>query len=128
MKYTTIIFFAFFLLGCSKEDEQGQYEPVVVSETEIPSTAKIGELVTLHVKAYAPNGCWSNLQISLTKSDENHYLITAKGYNNGNLVCPDIVIQKDTVFNVSFNKVGAYYFQSNKSPFTILHDTIRLQE
>lgn len=128
MKYTILIFFAFFLLSCSKENEKGQFEPVVVSTTEIPSTAKIGELVPIHVKAYTPNGCWSKLQISLTKNDENHYLIIAKGYNNGDLTCPDIVIQKDTVFNLSFNKVGAYFFQSNKSPFTILHDTIRIQE
>lgn len=128
MKYTFIILLAFFLFGCSIEGEKGQFEPVVVSTTEIPSTAKIGEVVPVYVKAYAPNGCWSKLQINLTKSDENHYLITATGYNNGDLACPDIVIQTDTVFNLSFNKAGAYYFQSNKLPFTLLHDTIRIQE
>lgn len=126
MKYINIILIAFLLLSCSKEEEKRQFEPVVVSKVEIPSQTNIGVSVPIHVKAYAPNGCWSNLKINLTKNQENHYQIIAVGLNNGNLVCADILIQKDTTFNIIFNKAGEYYFQSNKAPFTIKHDTIRV--
>jgi hypothetical protein len=128
MKYINIILIAILLLSCSREDEKGQFEPVVISKTEIPLTAKIGEVVPIHVNAYAPNGCWSNLQISLTESNENHYQITAKGFNSGGSVCPEVLIQKDTVFNLTFDRSGEYYFQSNRSPFTIMYDTIRVNE
>ena len=128
MKYINIILIAILLLNCSREDEKGQFEPIVVSKTEIPLTAKIGEVVPIHVNAYAPNGCWSNLQISLTESNENHYQITATGFNSGSSVCTDILIQKDTVFNLTFNRGGEYYFQSNRLPFTIIYDTIRVNE
>lgn len=128
MKYIHIILIAILLLSCSGEDEKGQYKPIVIANTEIPLTVKIGEVVPIHVYAYAPNSCWSNLQISLTESAENHYQITAKGFNSGGSVCPEVLIQKDTVFNLTFNRSGEYYFQSNRSPFTIMYDTIRVNE
>ena len=128
MKYIHIILIAILLLSCSGEDEKGQYKPIVIANTEIPLTVKIGEVVPIHVYAYAPNSCWSNLQISLTESNENHYQITAKGFNSGGSVCPEVLIQKDTVFNLTFNRSGEYYFQSNISPFTIMYDTIRVNE
>ena len=128
MKYINIILITILLLSCSREDEKGQFEPVVISKTEIPLTAKIGEVVPIHVNAYAPNGCWSNLQISLTKNNENHYQMTATGFDNESLDCNDVLIGKDTVFNLTFNRVGEFYFQSNKSPYTILYDTISVMK
>ena len=128
MKYINIILIATLLLSCTREEEKGQFEPIVVSKTEIPLTAKIGEVVPIHVNAYAPSSCWSDLHISLTKNDENHYQITATGFNNESLVCNDVLIGTDTVFNLTFNRGGEYYFQSNRSPFTIIYDTIRVNE
>lgn len=128
MKYIHIILIVILLLSCSGEDEKGQYKPIVIANTEIPLTVKIGEVVPIHVYAYASNSCWSNLQISLTESTENHYQITAKGFNSGGSVCPEVLIQKDTVFNLTFDRSGEYYFQSNRSPFTIMYDTIRVNE
>lgn len=128
MKYINIILITFLLWSCSKEEEKGRFEPVFVSNVEIPLSANIGVSIPIHVKAYAPNGCWSNLKINLTKNQGNHYQITAMGLNNGNLVCPEILIQKDTTFNLIFNDVGEYYFQSNKAPFTIKYDTIKVND
>ncbi len=126
MKYINLILIVFLLLGCSKEEEKGQFEPVIVSEVVIPTSANIGVSIPIQVRAYAPNGCWSNLQINLTKSQANHYQITATGFNNGNIVCPDVLVGKVTTFNLIFSEAGEYYFQSNKTPFTILYDTIRV--
>lgn len=126
MKYLNIILIALFLLNCSRDGEKGQFEPVFISKVEIPSYANIGVSVPIYVQAYAPNGCWSNLKISLTESKKNHYQITAMGFNNGSLVCPEILIQKDTTFNLVFKEAGEYYFQSNKAPFTIKYDTLRV--
>ena len=128
MKYIHIILIVILLLSCSGEDEKGQYKPIVIANTEIPLTVKIGEVVPIHVYAYASNSCWSNLQISLTKNDENHYQITATGFDNESLDCNDVLIGTDTVFNLTFNRVGEFYFQSNKSPYTILYDTISVMK
>lgn len=126
MKLLNLILIALLLFSCTKEEEKGQTKPVFVSEVVIPLFANIEESTPIHVKAYAPNGCWSNVKIYLRKTQENHYQITATGFFNGNLTCSDILIEKDTTFHLTFKSAGKYYFQSNENPLILKHDTITI--
>ncbi len=124
MKYINLILIVSFLLSCSTDEQNGQTKPVIVSQVVVPEFAKVDEIVPVYVKAYAPNGCWSNLTVSLTKSKDFHYEINAKGFYNGNSICPEIYEEKDTVINMTFSTAGKYCFEANKAPFLIEHDTI----
>ncbi|OJV37509.1 MAG: hypothetical protein BGO29_03435 [Bacteroidales bacterium 36-12] len=125
-----LVFLGFTLLllihGCSKEKERGHIGLVFISDVIIPASVSVDEVALIHVAAYAPNGCWSNIRINLNKQQENHYKITATGFFNGQLVCPDILIGADTTFHLTFDAPGKYYFQSNDNPFEIKYDTIEV--
>lgn len=125
MKHLMLIFIPLFLVcSCSKEDQKGQVLPAFVSNVIIPLSTTIGDSTPVYVQAYAPNGCWYNIRINLNETLEYHYEITATGVFNGNLVCSDVIIEGDTTFYLTFDTIGKYYFQSNRSPFEIRYDTI----
>ena len=127
-KYFGFLGIALLLLihGCTEEKEQGKIGPVFVSDVILPVSVSVDEVALIHVAAYAPNTCWSNIRINLNKQQENHYKITATGFFNRQLVCLDMLIGADTTFHLTFDTPGKYYFQSNDSPFEIRYDAIEV--
>lgn len=82
-----------------------------VDEYTLPDTAVINEYITIPVKGGAPNGCWSNLELQLTKESDSVVFITGTGiYESSTGICNEVYQLIDTVFEYKPAKEGVIRF------------------
>ena len=116
----------FSLTSCD-DDEGDNYVkkrvPVRISQMIIPGHGSINLEIEISLRAEAENGCYRDLEFTVTETDERHYLFTATALFESYGVCPEVFIYKDTIVNFNPVSAGEYYFQANDS-FRILKDTL----
>ncbi|MFH1119453.1 MAG: hypothetical protein V1775_06485 [Bacteroidota bacterium] len=129
------VFLLITLLIASCDPNGGSYEKytgyVNIVETIIPDSAFSGEEIPVHIVANAPNGCWSDLTITVGKSvlADTLYGIYATGnYESYNGLCTEILIVKDTTYLFKPDTAGTYVFVSYSASLVPCYDTISVIE
>ena len=101
--------------------------PVDIYDLAIPANGEVNQDIEIQLKAQAPNGCYSDLEVKLIKIDSRHFLFKANGLFESNGVCPYNLVNKDTVITFRPTSTGKYFFQTNEEPFEIRKDTIDIR-
>lgn len=84
---------------------------IIIDEFSLPDTALVGQYINIPVKGGAPNGCWSDLELQLTKESDSTVYITGTGtFESTNGICNDIYQNTDTVFEFKPVKTGVLKF------------------
>ena len=125
-----IILPIFLVLSCSQPNltntitRKTDFLPVTL--VSMRDTVKVGQPVSINLKAVATNGCWRKLRHSMSQSTDYHLLFTAKGDYESSGECSDNLVQKDSMFNFTLPKAGKYYIQLNESPLKVKTDSIQV--
>lgn len=109
--------------SCNDESDDGRIAVEIVS-TGIPKTAAINFPHEIPVEAQAPNGCYSDLLITLTRLDVYSYRLAATGYYNGGNVCPSVIVTARDTLLFTPEQSGEYYIQVQRAPGNIITDTL----
>lgn len=84
---------------------------IYIDQVSIPDTVTVGDTILINVKGGAPNGCWYNMAINLTKlSDTVHYITGTGTYESTDGLCTETY--QNVIENFSFNPLhaGKYMF------------------
>jgi len=126
-----ILCFALIVLSVSCLDERDNYikksDIVRISEELIPDTSVNLNIIQIRAKAEESNGCWRDLYFVLDRKNNFEYNLLALGTYEGNGVCPDIMVYKDSIIDFLPDKKGIYYFHIVKSKEKITTDTIYVE-
>ncbi|MFA6949391.1 MAG: hypothetical protein WCQ70_01785 [Lentimicrobiaceae bacterium] len=119
MKKIALFLFLLLLLN-SCLDTGGNYMKydgwIYTDQISIPDTAIVGDSISLYVKGGAPNSCWYNLVLNLTKQSDTLYYIAGTGtYESTDGLCAEIYQVVDTNFIFKPLNAGKYMFIA-KSP------------
>jgi hypothetical protein len=114
------------LATCSDEDSPRKMKVTVpITLLDVDNIGIANEELSMRVKAIAPSGCYSDLEIALEKIDERHHILTASAtYFSKNNICPYNIVSRDTIISFTPQVTGVYYFSANKPDLTILRDTL----
>ena len=117
-----------FHISCvgNQDDIVKKRLPIYIYESIVSTNGDTHQEIGIQVKAYADNGCYSDLEISLIELDNTHFLLKATGLFQSSGVCPAVIIPKDTVITFVPALEGEYFFQTNEAPFEIKRDTIEV--
>ena len=121
-----IILHIFLLISCIQPNYMKTTDFLPVTLESKTDTVKVGQPVTIRLRAVAPNGCWKNLKHYMRQPTDNHILFVAKGDYESTDECTAILVEKDSVFNFTLPKAGRYYIQINESPLTVITDSIQI--
>jgi len=97
---------------------------ISIYDLTIPTSGAVNQDIEIQLKAQAPNGCYSDLEIKLIEVDSRHFLFKADALFKSNGACPYNLVNKDTVITFRPTSTGKYFFQTNEEPFEIRKDTI----
>lgn len=100
--------------------------PVKISEIVIPMAGQLNRDTEIHLKAEATNGCYENLEITMTEIDARHFLFKATVFFETFGDCPTVMVYTDTIIYFRPTLTGKYYFQTNEEPFQIIRDTLNI--
>jgi len=125
-----IILPIFLIISCS----QSNFTNTITKKTDIlpvllvsmSDSVKVGQPVSITLRAVGYSSCWKNLRQSMRQPTDNHILFTAKGDFESYGSCNDILIEKDSIFNFTLPKAGKYYIQLNESPLKVKTDSIQI--
>lgn len=93
----------------------------------VPDSATVGEDVEIKVKGGAPNGCWSDLELTMQKENDTLYNIAGVGvYESWDGLCTDIYPLVDSTFTFKPSKAGTYKFVAYSANNTRLIDTLHV--
>ncbi|HLN53089.1 MAG TPA: hypothetical protein VK212_05230 [Lentimicrobium sp.] len=77
----------------------------------VQDTARLGDTVDISVRGGAPNGCWSNLELMLTKENDSLVFLTGIGlFESRDGICADIYQNIDSVFSYKPADTGKIVF------------------
>lgn len=112
-KIALFLFLPLLLNSCL--DTGGNYMKydgwIYTDQVSIPDTAQLGDSISLYVKGGAPNGCWYNLMLNLTKQSDTLYYIAGTGtYESTDGLCTEIYQVVDTNFIFKPLSAGKYMF------------------
>jgi len=118
----------FLIISCSQPNltitkKTDNLPVLLVSMTD---SVKVGQPVSISLRAVGYNSCWKNLRQSMKQPTENHILFTAKGDFESYGACNEIIVGKDSVFNFNLSKAGKYYIQLNESPLKVITDSLQI--
>lgn len=114
------------LASCSDDDSPRKMKLAVpITLLDVDDIGTTNEEISMRVKAIAPSGCYSDLEIVLEEIDERHYFLTASGtFFTKNNFCPYNLVIHDTIISFTPQVTGSYYFSANEPDLTILRDTL----
>lgn len=93
----------------------------------VPDTGFVGEDVEIKVTGGAPNGCWSDLELTMQKENDTLYNIVGVGiYESWDGLCTDIYPLVDSTFTFEPSKAGIYKFVAYSSNNVRLIDTLHV--
>lgn len=113
-----ILLVSLFITSCSSLEGESYSSftgYVDINEVVIPESAYTGDEVPISVQAVAPNGCWSNLLVTMGKSMyvDTIYAISATGvFVSVNNLCADIQVVRDTTLTYKADSAGTFVFIS----------------
>ena len=114
------------LISCSQTNYMKKTDFLPVTLESMTDTVKVGQPLSISLRAEAPSGCWKNLRHYMSQSTDNHILFVAKGDFESTGDCSDNIVQKDSTFNFTLPKAGKYYIQLNQSPNPVTNDSIQI--
>lgn len=128
MKPFIYIILAFLSVSCWKLNQDENYVrltgSVEISHTQIPDTVDNMGFAQIKAQARAINGCWSNLNFLLTRTDEFDYSLQAFGIYESYGTCPDVMVYGDTIITIQPTRAGLYKFYIYKGPNDVDIDTM----
>jgi hypothetical protein len=128
MRALLIFTIILFLLNACRDPDvlvKGR-DYINISESDMPASASVNQIVEIQLKAEATDGCWSNLMITMNALDGHHFLFTATGYFETDGICPAMMVYQDSLIRFLPLQKGHYFFQINKSPFPVMRDTLEV--
>lgn len=123
------LLFTLILTSCKLDSENyaHYFDYVDIESTTLPLAATVGDTVLIHTRAFAPNGCWSNLQLAFGKINDTLYAINAVGeYESTNGICPEIVVMADSTFTFKPDSAATYIFVSQSRNRKAVFDTLKV--
>ncbi len=113
MKPAIFIAIAFLSVSClnSKNEFYQRFTgPVEISRIVIADTVANNAYTHILATAQAHNGCWSNLNFTLTKKSNFEYSLNAYGVYESTGSCPNVMVYGDTSIVFQPTLVGLYRF------------------
>ncbi len=122
-----VFIFAFPLLFTSCLKEGSNYVSytgyINIDQMLVPDTARVGDVVQVFARGGAPNGCWSDLELIMTKQNDSLVYITGIGhFESTDGICTDIYQILDSTFSYKAMKPGTIKFVG-QSP----NDSLRVE-
>lgn len=115
------------LTGCLDTDAPNSSTQLAeIDLLQIDPTGQAGEEISVRVRTRPYNGCWSNLEVVLSREDDRHILLRAFGTYEPAEMCTENLVREDTVIKFTPIRDGQYYFQANLQPFVLLRDTVEV--
>jgi hypothetical protein len=117
----TFIFFAIAMLAlsCLKEGGNSYYirttGRVEITQVNIPDTTTNNQFADIDAIAEAPNGCWNNINVILTKINDYKYSIEAFGVFESIGYCEAVKVYEDTTIAFKPTQTGTYKFEVTKN-------------
>lgn len=129
MKLVSLITFISIIImsSCSLEPPYSSYSnvPVHITSLTVPESGIVNQPVTLFAVATAPNGCWMDLKLILTKNENFRYDLYAVGSYESNGVCPQVEVNRDSILKFTPTVAGVYVITTLVDPpITIRRDTV----
>jgi hypothetical protein len=97
---------------------------VEITQVDIPETAIVNQYIEIKARAEESNGCWSNLNFTLTKNNDYEYSLEAFGIFESTGYCADIKVYGDTTIAFKPTITGKYIFHTIKSESEVQSDTL----
>lgn len=132
MKKLLIASILLSLLASCKDDIIYKVDTVQIEQIQMSDTVLLNEIAQINVKAFATNGCWSDLFVTLEKEEAFTYSIKAFGTfscREGGCACADVMVSRDTIIDFQPNQKGTYIFEilKNYSEHKTINDTLTVQ-
>ncbi len=112
-KLLLIIASSILLTSCLKEGSNyiSYTGYISIDQLNLPDTARVGDVVQVFARGGAPNGCWSNLELMMTKQNDSVINITGIGrYETTDGICTDVYQILDSTFKYKASKPGIVKF------------------
>lgn len=128
MKKLVFIFaFPLLLTSCLKEGSNYvSYTGYInIDQMSVTDTARVGDVVQVFARGGAPNGCWSDLELIMSKQNDSLVYITGIGHfesNDG--ICTDIYQILDSTFNYKAMKPGIIKFVGQSPNDSLLIESL----
>jgi hypothetical protein len=130
MKIVVYIVISLIAISCLKKGENGYYirttGRVEITHVVIPDTVTNNQYTEIMAWAEASNGCWSDLNFILTKTDDFEYSLEAYGIFESTGYCEDIIVLGDSTIVFKPTVAGKYLFKVTKSETEIETDTMNV--
>jgi hypothetical protein len=114
------------LFSCSMKSDNfySSTDVIEIKNYTLPDTAILFDTVRITAHSEEPNGCWSDLNFVLSKTNDSTYRIKAFGsFTNNGGICPDGKVSRDTVFEFIPVLKGRCYFYITQPTFATI-DTL----
>lgn len=129
-KYWLALLSALSLTACERSIDSFtlRIEPVFARITLLPKTGQVSKPIPIKIRVEEPNPCYQDMILLLEKESEFTYRLQANsGYVNHNEVCSQAVVVTDTIFTFVPPQKGTYIIHTNKPPFPVQTDSIRVE-
>lgn len=96
-----------------------------IDQITVPDTARVGDVVQISARGGAPNGCWSDLELIMTKQNDSVVNITGIGhFESTDGICPDIYQILDSTFSYKAAKPGTIKFVGQSPGDRLIIDSL----
>lgn len=115
------------LASCNLEPPYSSYSnvPVHITSLTVPESGIVNQPVTFLAVAAAPDGCWMDLKLILTKKEDFKYDLYAVGSYESYGVCPQVEVSRDSILTFTPTVAGEYVITTLVDPpITIRRDTV----
>jgi hypothetical protein len=115
------------MISCLKEGSNHlKYTgSIYITKMTLPDSAKVGDIINVDVTGGGPNGCWTNLELSLKKSNDSLVLIYGSGiYESTDGICSDYLPTVDSTFKFKVTRTGSYMFVAHSPDNQVIIDSV----
>lgn len=131
LKFLMLLLMGLTITSCIEGDNFVRYSDYVTMEAgQVPDTMVKNTSYNIHIRASAPNGCWSGLRVYVNvKADSAYYFSAAGNFENRGGSCTQQLVHHDTVyvFTPKVNKTHLLYFYNPTGKPQIRIDTVYIK-
>ena len=127
LHFLAVALLLFALSSCKLDGESYRrfYGKVTIDDLVVQDSAFLKDIVPIYALAGAPNGCWSDLTISLSKFNDTLYVISAFGwFESYDNICTEIYVLKNDTLQFIPEKTGSYIFVTDSAGWAVKYDTL----
>lgn len=96
-----------------------------IDKMTLPDSASVGDTIQIAVKGGAPNGCWSNLELTMTKLNDSLVSFTGIGlFESTDGICTEIYQTIDSSFDFIPKTPGKWQFYAHSANNKYIVDSL----